>query len=50
VLGIVSKELEVDGLRVFFINQSRTKYKPMSLGLMESLFAEIILKETNDNV
>jgi hypothetical protein len=47
---MVSKELEVEGLRVVFIDQSSTSYKPMSLGLMESLFAATILKETNDNV
>jgi hypothetical protein len=47
---MVSKELEVDGLRVVFINQSNVRYKPMSLGLMESLFAAAILKETNDNM
>jgi hypothetical protein len=39
-LGIVSKALEVDGLRVVFINQSNVRYKPVSLGLMESLLQQ----------
>jgi hypothetical protein len=47
---MVSKELKVDGLRVVFINQSNLRYKPVSLGLMESLFTAAILKETNENM
>jgi hypothetical protein len=47
---MVSKELEVEGLRIVFINQPSIRYKPVSLGLMESLFAAAILKKTNDNV
>jgi hypothetical protein len=32
------------------INQSSIRSRLVSLGLMESLFAAVILKETNDNV
>jgi hypothetical protein len=37
---MVSKELEVDGLRVVFINKSNVRYKLVSLGLMESLLQQ----------
>jgi hypothetical protein len=49
-LGIIRKDLEVDGLRVVFINQSNVRYKPVPLGLMESLLQQQYLKETNDNL
>jgi hypothetical protein len=47
---MVSKELEVDGLSIVFINQSNVRYKIMSLGLMESLFEATIWRKTNDNM
>jgi hypothetical protein len=37
---MVSKELEVDSLRVVFINQSNARYKLVPLGLMESLLQQ----------
>jgi hypothetical protein len=37
---MVSKELEVEGLRVVSINQSNVRYKLVPLGLMESLLQQ----------
>jgi hypothetical protein len=39
-LGMLRKEIEVEGLRVVFINQSNARYELMPLGLMESFLQQ----------
>jgi hypothetical protein len=46
---VVSRDLEVNGLKVVFINQSNVMYELVPLGKMESLLQRQSLEETNDN-